>query len=180
MLYIVRSTMGTVKTVERWVPVIKKCSDQYKIDPYLIASIVAQESGGPYCLPDGSANPYAIRVEQGFWKAYFTNIMKWVKNTPTKYDDRWSKYPDIYACSYGLGQIMLQTAYENGFNGIFPTELCDPEVNVNLICKIISKHLKNTGSVRSALLRYNGGGNPEYPAHVLAHRDEIIDAKVFG
>jgi soluble lytic murein transglycosylase-like protein len=172
--------MGTSAAIRNYVGIIKRYSAVYEVDPYLIGAIIAQESGGPYCLSDGSANPFAIRVEQGFWRNYAKRILAWVATSPSKYDDRWSKYPDIYACSYGLGQIMLQTAYENGFNGIFPTELCDPEVNIRLICKIIAKHIEKTGSVKGALLKYNGGGNPEYPAHVLAHRDELFDAKVFG
>lgn len=172
--------MGTSAAVRKYVPIIQKYSTTFEVDPYLIGAIIAQESGGPYCLPDGSANPYAIRVEQGFWRSYGQRILAWVSKSTSKYDDRWVKYPDIYASSYGLGQIMLQTAYENGFNGIFPTELCDPEVNIRLICKIIAKHIESTGSVRGALLRYNGGGNLEYPAHVMAHRDELLDAKVFG
>jgi hypothetical protein len=171
--------MGNILAVTKWVPMISEAAIRYKVDPYLIAAIVAQESGGPYCLADGSANPYAIRVEKGFWKHYYPGIIKWVEKTETKHDNRWALYPDIYSCSYGLMQIMLQTAYENGFNGIFPTELCDPETNLDIGCKIMSKNIKATGSIPRALLRYNGGGQLEYPAHVLARRLELADGRVF-
>jgi len=165
---------------QRWLPAIQAHADKYEIDPYVIAAIITQESGGQYLLPDGSCNNYAIRVEKGFWRNYLTGIMRYVRSTKTPHDDRWAKYPDIYACSYGLGQIMLQTAFENGLTCIFPTELCDPDTNINLICKIMSKNLRLSGhSMSRALLRYNGGGDLEYPAHVLAHRQKLVDGRVF-
>lgn len=171
--------MGTSAAVKRWAPLIVSISKLHDVDPYLIGGIIAQESGGPYALKDGSANPYAIRVEKGFWSRYKDGIMRWVNGSSSTSDNRWVAYPDIYSCSYGLGQIMLQTAYENGFDGIFPTELCDPEINIDILCRMIAKNIKQTGDVSKALLRYNGGGNLEYPAHVLAHRLELVDGRVF-
>lgn len=171
--------MGSTQNILKWVPVIKEQATLNSVDPYLIGGIICQESGGPYALPDGSSNNYAIRVEKAFWTNYFKNIMIWVKNSPSPYDDRWAKYPDIYSCSYGLMQIMLQTAYEYGFNGIFPTELCDPAVNINIGCKIIARKIKLGGSVEKALLLYNGGGSLGYPALVLAHRQELVDGRMF-
>lgn len=62
---------------------------------------------------------------------------------------------------------MLPVAWEQGYIPQYPTELLDPKTNIELGCKILSGHMKRLGSLRKALLRYNGGGDPRYPDRVM-------------
>lgn len=152
--------------IEPWIGLIRRAAAEYDIPVYILAGLVISESSG---------NPYAIRVERGFWRRYSNGIMRWVRSTPSSTDNRWARYPDIYAASYGLCQIMLQTAAENGFKYRFPTELLDPETNVDLAARILRKHHDRSGSWSRALLRYNGGGDPAYPSRVMANGRPISE-----
>jgi soluble lytic murein transglycosylase-like protein len=74
------------------------------------------------------------------------------------------------ACSFGLMQIMGQTAREYGFTGTFLTELCDPDSGVKLGCTKLKRELdRHNGYVTGALLAYNGGGDANYPVRVMAN-----------
>ena len=139
---------------------------KYAISPSLFAGLVLTESSG---------NPWAIRVERGFWRRYYDGVKANVLRSRSKYDDKWIKYPDLASCSYGLCQIMLPVAWENGFVAQFPTELLDPRINIELGSKILAKHIKRTGSIHKGLLRYNGGGNPEYPQRVLENATQVAN-----
>tara|TARA_Y100001963_G_C6781633_1_gene450244 strand:+ start:848 stop:1333 length:486 start_codon:yes stop_codon:yes gene_type:complete len=136
---------------------IRDIAKQYRLDWRLVAAIIIRES---------SANQYAIRVERGFWRRYSKNYKKMI---PLKHPARrWLEYPDVFASSYGLMQIMFGVAYENGFRGKFPTELLDPEVNIKLGCKILVRKIRQSkGSLRGGLLKYNGGGDLGYPDRIL-------------
>ena len=146
------------KAVRPYVSQVNKSAEKYDLPAYVVAGLIYTESSG---------NPWAIRVERGFWRRYLDGIKANVLRTKSKYDDKWIKYPDLASCAYGLCQIMLQVAWENGFMARFPTELLDPQINIDLACKILSRHLSRTGSLRTALLRYNGGGDPNYPHRVM-------------
>jgi len=172
---------ATAKAVAPLVPLIRAAAEKHGVAPLLVAAVVAQESGGPYVRADGSANPYAIRIERGFWRRYYDSIAAFVSTSKSKRDDRWHQYPDLYACSFGLMQVLYQTAREHGFDPQFPTELCDPELGLDAGCAILARHLARTGGDwRTSLLRYNGGGNPKYPDDVLAKLREIREAGLFS
>jgi hypothetical protein len=145
---------------------IDKCSAKWGLPADVVAGLVLTESSG---------NPWAIRVERGFWRRYYEGVKANVLRSKSAYDDKWIKYPDIASCSYGLCQIMLPVAWENGFIPKFPTELLDPEDNIDLGCKILSRHLHRVGSIHKALLRYNGGGDPEYPHRVMEAAKSVSD-----
>ena len=141
------------------------------LDPWLLLALIAQESGG---------DPWAIRVERGFFRRYHEGLVALVRSTVSTRDDYWMQYPDLFSASYGLTQIMLPVAIELGFTFRYPTELCDPTPNVALgsmklrACfrPVVSGELE---PIRAALLRYNGGGDPEYPDRVLAWRRDLIE-----
>lgn len=142
----------------------------FGLDPCLVAAVVCAESSG---------NPYAIKPELGFWTRYLSGILDFVRRSPSKRDDRWAQYNQIYSCSYGLMQILYQTARELGFDPQFPTELCGP-MGVQAGCAKLKKCLTQSGgSVRQALLKYNGGGDPEYPDRVLTFFDTIVREQLF-
>jgi soluble lytic murein transglycosylase-like protein len=149
-----------------WPVVCKVCTEvnsegdsSAKIPPSLLLAVAITES---------SLDQYALRVERGFWRRYLEGIKKFVLASPNKVDDKWAKYPDIYSASYGLCQVMLQTALETGWRmKRFPTELLDLATNLRIAAQILQKHQRKGRGVQFTLLRYNGGGDPAYPTRVL-------------
>jgi soluble lytic murein transglycosylase-like protein len=131
---------------------------KYKLDPRLVAAIILQESSG---------RPDVSRWEPGFYKRYIEG-RELDGFVPDKEND--TKERQNRATSWGLMQIMGQVAREFGYWGRdLAAGLCDPATNINLGCKIFARYLaKNNGDIVKALLRYNGGGNPNYPKEVLA------------
>ncbi len=126
----------------------------YGLDPALIQSICHHESG--------NWQVWAIRYEPGFYTKYIATNLTMTNLSQTEKQSR--------AFSYGLMQIMGQVARELGFTGKYLTELCDPLTNLDYGCKKFKRCLdKADGDVRVALLSYNGGGDPLYPAKVLEH-----------
>ncbi len=123
----------------------------YGLDPALIQSMCDHESGG--------WNTWAIRYEPAFYIKYIVPLPGLSETEKT-----------ARAFSYGLMQLMGQVAREFGFKGKYLTELCDPLTNLDYGCKKFKRCLdKADGDVRVALLAYNGGGDPLYPAKVLKH-----------
>lgn len=121
------------------------------LDPALVKAVCHHESG--------NWQPWAIRYEPGFYSRY---IEKMAGLSATEKTAR--------AFSYGLMQIMGQTARELGFDGEYLAELLDPVINIEYGCRKLAKCLERTyGDVPAALLQYNGGGNPSYPNLVLQH-----------
>lgn len=174
-------TSSPSRQIQRWIPQALLAAKTWEIDPYVLGALAVQESGGIYVLPDGSCNPYAIRPEPGFWRSYAAGIRRFVEGSPSTHDNRWYQFEDIYSCSFGLCQVMYQTALEHDFVGKFPTELCDPQTGLDFGAKVFSRHLKRTlGDTDRALLRYNGGGDPAYPAKIHNHLRALKEDRVFG
>jgi soluble lytic murein transglycosylase-like protein len=72
------------------------------------------------------------------------------------------------ATSWGLMQVMGQSARELGYREFIP-ELCDPASGLYWGCKIFTRKLECTGGdYQKALQLWNGGGNPNYAAEVMA------------
>jgi len=147
---------------------IAKRSLKHGQDPNLIAAIILVESSG---------NPYAIRVEPAFWKRYAVAYHKIIQ--PSDPARKWLKYPDVFACSYGLMQIMYGVAVEHGCKVKFPTELLKPDINIEFGCRILARKTKATGSIEAGVLAYNGGGNSSYPKKVFELRDQIAKLEFF-
>lgn len=161
----------TAKSVERWRTHIQLAAAAQDLDPYLLGAIVVQESSG---------EQYAQRVERGFWARYLDGIRRWVATSPSPFDDKWAAYPDIYASSYGLAQVMLQTAAEHGFAYRYPGQLFDPDENLRVACRILARlRVRTKGDTRAMLLAYNGGGDPAYPDRVMKHRSALREARIF-
>lgn len=160
---------ATEKRVAQWIPLVRIHAFNFKLEPALVAAVIAAESAGWQ---------YAQRVERAFWARYLEGIQRWVRGTASQADDHWSRYPDIYSSSYGLMQVMLQSAAEAGFAYQNPGELFDPERNILCGCMILARHFRATKSERQALLRYNGGGDPTYPDKVMRWRAQLRAAGV--
>jgi soluble lytic murein transglycosylase-like protein len=119
----------------------------YSLDVPLVCAVTEQESGW---------NPFAVRAEPAFYARYIL---------PLKLSDTTEAF--LRAASFGVMQVMGQVARENGFAGRYLTELCDPDVGMNIGCKVLAAKLKQAGgNVGAALLLWNGGANKAYPDEV--------------
>lgn len=117
------------------------------LTPDLVMSIIYKESHG---------NPYAMRYEPAF--------NKWLLNQLTTENFKYhsgaiSRETEIKArsTSYGLMQVMGQTARETGYEGTFLSELCEPEVGIYWGTLYLSKLLTKYGNIEEAVAAYNAG-----------------------
>jgi soluble lytic murein transglycosylase-like protein len=109
------------------------------------------------CDHESGWDPFAIRYEPAFERKY--DPVDPVKN-PTEHFAR--------AFSWGLMQLMGETARELGFAGKYLDELSDPLVGIEFGCRKLAKCMAaHPGDARAALLAYNGGANAQYPDLVL-------------
>lgn len=122
-------------------PLIQQVANQLSLPFALLKAQVVQESSG---------DPNAFRFERGFYLTY-------IKNNPHAYG---SKFGPLAACSYGLLQIMLETACEHGFTGQ-PWDLFDPLGGLTAGAQVMANFWKAAGGddahYRVALAAYNGG-----------------------
>lgn len=123
---------------------IDAAASQHRLSAHLIRAIVKTESGG---------DPAAMRYEPGFFDRYvdgrgFATYLPCSRDTEER----------LRAFSFGLMQIMGQTARELGFRGVFLTELLDPAVNLEWGCRLLSKLMSRyRGDVEKAVSAYNAG-----------------------
>lgn len=132
------------------------------LSPQLLAAVIHQESSG---------NPFAVRYEPAFLKKYLADKTR--KTIGGYVPTRCSWETEVYcrAMSYGAMQIMGQVARERGFRGEFLTELLDPATNLKYGSEFLQTLLHKYDSTEQALLRWNGGGDPDYGKKVLGHID---------
>lgn len=105
-------------------------------------------------------NPWSIRYEEGFYERYVMPLVNSGKVLdPTEAHAR--------AMSWGLGQVMGQTAREFGYAGELAM-LCDPATGLEWQCRVLAHKIGvNGGNIEAGLAAYNGGANPNYAAEVL-------------
>jgi len=123
------------------------------VDPVLACAVAEQESGW---------DTWAIRYEPAFFTKY---VASQVNLSDTERHAR--------AISWGLFQVMGEVARERGYSGHFLSSLCLPENGTAVGLKFL-KHCLDTceGDETKALLRWNGGGRPEYATEVLARKEK--------
>jgi soluble lytic murein transglycosylase-like protein len=131
-----------------------KYAAKYGLEPSLVCAVIEQESFW---------NPFAIRWEPLFFQRYIV---------PQGLADATEAY--TRAMSFGLMQIMGETAREFGFQGKFLTQLCDPDIGVEIGCRKLQKCFSVHGDAETSLLAYNGGGDAYYPAQVLARVERYV------
>jgi soluble lytic murein transglycosylase-like protein len=128
----------------------RAAAEAHGLDPALVCAVVHNESGW---------DQWALRYEPGFYRRYIEPLAG-VGDT-----EKQSR-----AFSYGLMQIMGQTAREFGFGGKFLVELCDPVQNLEFGCRKLAQCMDRAGgNITQALLLYNGGGDKAYPDRVLRY-----------
>lgn len=121
----------------------RKYALKYLLDTVLICAIAERES---------SWNPYAVRFEPAFYKRY---VQQMTLNDTEEY---------TRSMSWGLMQVMGETAREFGFKGEFLVELSDPDTGLDYGCKKLRRCMDiHLGDEDAALLAYNGGSEPMYP-----------------
>jgi soluble lytic murein transglycosylase-like protein len=134
------------------VSLARKAAAAHNLDPALVCAVVEQES---------SWNPWAMRYEPFFFAKYVSTLYTNNKITAS----------EAYArgFSWGLMQVMGQTARELGFDATFLSTLCDPEQGLTIGCKLLRKKLDAMANdTTRALQAWNGGANPTYAVQVLA------------
>jgi soluble lytic murein transglycosylase-like protein len=130
----------------------RRIAAAHDLDPALVCAVIEQESAW---------NPWAVRYEPGFLSRYVAPLYTAGKLSATEAYTR--------AMSWGLMQVMGQVAREFGFAGESLPELCDPATGVEFGCRVLAKRMARArGDAPAALLAWNGGANPNYPAEVLA------------
>lgn len=136
------------------VALVKQVATAHGLDPALICAIVEQESAW---------NCWALRYEPAFYQRYIAALRGL---TATEGCSR--------AFSWGLMQLMGESARENGYTGALP-QLCDPFTGATAGCVHFAKKLSAAaGDTARALQLWNGGGNPLYSAQVLARVGKYI------
>lgn len=121
------------------------------LDDSLVCAVCEQESGW---------NPYAYRYEPAFEERYEKNIPNL---SDTEREGR--------GFSWGLMQIMGQTAREFGFANTYLVALSDEATGLEWGCRKLKRCVDNhPNDVSAALEAYNGGSNPNYAAEVLARK----------
>jgi soluble lytic murein transglycosylase-like protein len=136
----------------------RKAAAAQSLDPALVCAVVEQESAW---------NPWAMRYEPLFFAKYVASL----------YTNNKISASEAYArgFSWGLMQVMGQVARESGFDALFLSALCDPDQGLATGCKVLRKKLDAmAGDTMRGLLAWNGGGNPAYPAHVLARKPHYL------
>jgi soluble lytic murein transglycosylase-like protein len=122
------------------------------LDPAVVCAVVEQESAW---------NPWAMRYEPLFFAKYVAPL----------YTNNKIGATEAYArgFSWGLMQVMGQTARELGLTSAHLAALCDPVINLTVGCKLLKKKLDSAkGELHKALLSWNGGANPDYAEEVIA------------
>lgn len=121
---------------------------KHSLDPALVCAVAEKES---------SWDPHAIRYEPSFRARYVAPLGL----PPTEEVAR--------SISWGLMQVMGQVAREHGFAGRFLSLLCDPLTGLEIGCIVLASKIRAAGGdISRALQLWNGGGNPNYSAEVLA------------
>ena len=146
-------------TRDELIAIARPTARAHGLDEALFCALVEQES---------SWSPWAIRFEPGFYARY-ENTLHLLPET-----ERYAR-----AFSWGLCQVMGQTARELGWQGSM-TQLCEPliglEYGARKLRKCYPEELPSIPNFEEApqavhslaLSHYNGGGNPNYAIEVLA------------
>jgi soluble lytic murein transglycosylase-like protein len=120
------------------------------LDGALVMAVIEQESNWA---------PWAIRYEPAFQRRYVEPLNLGPTETVAR------------SISWGLMQLMGQSAREMGFNGKMAS-LCDPDTGIEWGCKHLKGKIESHGGdVTAGLLAWNGGSNHSYPQEVLARKE---------
>src|SRR5271169_3165491 len=121
-------------------------AQRHGLDPSLVCAVIEQESAW---------NTHAIRYEPAFFAKYVAPLFTNNKVEPATNTEAYSR-----AFSWGLMQVMGQSAREIGVAGQFLSELCDPANGIQTGCALFAHKLAIArGNISQALQFWNGGAN---------------------
>jgi soluble lytic murein transglycosylase-like protein len=127
---------------------VRAIAIQRSLDPLLVCALIEQESAW---------DAHAIRYEPAFRTRYVAPLGL----PPTEEVAR--------SISWGLMQVMGQSAREHGFAGKFLAALCDPPIGITIGCAVLAAKISQASrDIPRALALWNGGSNPNYATEVLA------------
>lgn len=130
----------------------------HRLEPALVCAVIEQESAW---------NPWAMRYEPLFFARYVAPLFT---NNKVSASEAYAR-----GFSWGLMQVMGQTARENGFSEEFLSALCEPRQGIATGCLVLQRKLAAAGGdVARGLLTWNGGANPSYPGAVLARKPRYL------
>lgn len=138
-------------------PLVVQVASLYGLRTDLLAAQIVAESAG---------DPFAFRHEPAFFDHY-------IRNKPKVAGYR---FGPLAACSYGLLQVLLETAVEMGFDDR-PERLFDERVGLTWGAKYLKRCMDATGGdMFRALQRYNGQGKAahDYAVKVFTLARQIV------
>jgi len=149
-------------------------STRHGLDPVLVSALCIQESAG---------DPQAIRYEPKFYDTYIGDKKPKRRlggHFPPANKVSGMTERRLRSFSFGLMQVMGQTAREFGYDSDYLTDLCIVEHGLEMGCRILAKKLERKGGdMKQALLSYNGGGNKLYTDKVYSHIESGEYLKIF-
>jgi soluble lytic murein transglycosylase-like protein len=129
----------TLPTSSPYDALIQTVANTYGLPNDLLRAQVFQES---------SFDPMAFRYEKAFFDTY-------IRHKP---EAKGYAYGPLAACSFGLLQILLETALEIGYNDE-PQRLFTPQVGLSWGARYLQLRLQHaSGDYHAALMAYNGSG----------------------
>lgn len=143
--------------------VILTSSHRYGLDPDVVMAIIQQESSG---------NTFATRFEPEAYArgSYFVSPREWAtKLLITEVTEKIQQYQ-----SWGLMQLMGFKARELGFTGYFPM-LCEPEINVELGCKLLKSLFERYETEEEVISAYNQGSPRKTPGGFFENQKNYVD-----
>lgn len=147
--------------------IVEKTAVKYGLAVSMVCALVEQETGGTWDI-------YTARYEPLFYSHYIYDEEKKLYRIAIPVDSIRSIETEAKqrATSWGLMQIMGQTARELGYIGRYLSALCDPAIGLDYGCKKLQHCFSVHGADETGLLAYNGGGNAAYGQQVLARADK--------
>lgn len=146
---------------------IADTADRHHLAVRLVRAIVQVESAG--C-------PWAVRYEPAFFRTYVES-----QNHPVYRGCSRDTEERLRATSFGLMQIMGQTARERGFEGPFLTELCDPALGLEYGCRHLVRQIQRyQGDLMMAVAAYNAGSARRDPDGSFRNQGYVDKVKKAG
>lgn len=135
-------------TLQDMIALAKQAAARHGLATEIVCAVCEQES---------SWNPWAIRYEPAFRQRYVAQLGL----PPTEEIAR--------SMSWGLMQVMGETAREAAFSEKFLSTLCDPATGLEFGCIVLAGKFRLAAHDASqALQLWNGGANPDYATQVLS------------
>ena len=147
-----------IKRYEELKEIYRRFSDLFGVDLPLLLGITTQES---------ALNTKAVRFEPAF-------LLRYVKKSRNCDVRDVSTREILLSCSFGLGQVMGQVAFENGLQKDKIVSLLDPDINLHYTCKILAKLLKKYADRDKAIASYNAG-SPRYNSNNQFVNQRYVD-----